>query len=284
LERAVPAIAFGSDRGPASAYFRSYKSFLREILPLMDEQYTPGHSANATAFMAARSLASHGEFIKPALKPGLKILDCGCGPGAISAGLAEVVGPAGHVIGIDFGESQIQVAQTRVTPNLSFQVASVYSLPFGDNGFDLVFSHALFEHLADPIRGISEIRRVLRPGGVAGLCSPDWGGFILSPTDDKVEMAITRYRTLQEENGGQTRAGRQLASWLTTGGLIVQKIQARYECYPDSRVIAEYLALQLEQSGDHESGATLRDWAQLPASLFAQAWVSAIAVKAQEVT
>jgi hypothetical protein len=79
---------------------------------------------------------------------------------------------------------------------------------------------------------VTEIRRVLRPGGVAGLCSPDWGGFILSPTDDAVETAIARYRMIQEKNGGQTRAGRQLVSWLAAGGLVPEKIQARYECYP----------------------------------------------------
>jgi SAM-dependent methyltransferase len=247
----------------------------------MGDLYTPGHSANATAFMAARSFSSHGEFIRPYLKPGMTVLDCGCGPGAISVGLAEAVGPAGHVTGMDFGESQIQIANARATPNnLTFRVASVYELPFEDGAFDLVFSHALFEHLADPIRGVAEIRRVLRPRGVAGLCSPDWGGFILSPSDDQAETAIARYRMLQEKNGGQTRAGRQLGSWLIAGGLVTQKIQARYECYPDSRVIAEYLALQLEQAGDGESANVLRNWAALTCSLFAQAWVSAIAERA----
>ena len=85
---------------------------------------------------------------------------------------------------------------------------------------------------------------------------------------------------LQEKNGGQTLAGRQLGSWLTTGGLETQKILARYECYPDSRLIAEYLAFQLEQVGDSESASVLRDWAALGCTMFAQAWVSAIAVKA----
>ena len=246
----------------------------------MGEQYTPGHSANATAFMAARSFGSHGEFIRPYLAPGMKVLDCGCGPGAISVGLAEAVGPAGHVTGVDFGESQIAVAKARSTPNLTFRVGSVYELPFEDSTFDLVFSHALFEHLADAIRGVTEIRRILRPGGLAGLCSPDWGGFILSPTDDQVETAIARCRMLQEKNGGQTCAGRQLGSWLTAGGLAPQKIHGRYECYPDSRLIAEYLALQLERAGDIESGRVLRNWATLACTMFAQAWVSAIAVKA----
>jgi hypothetical protein len=85
---------------------------------------------------------------------------------------------------------------------------------------------------------------------------------------------------LQEKNGGETQAGRRLGSWLAAGGLTPQKIQARYECYRDSRVIAEYLALQLEQAGDGESASVLREWSARPWSLFAQAWVSAIAAKA----
>ena len=71
---------------------------------------------NATAFMAARSFGTHGAFIGPYLKPGMKVLDCGCGPGAISIGLAEAVGPNGRVTGIDFAESQIAIAQGNAAP------------------------------------------------------------------------------------------------------------------------------------------------------------------------
>jgi len=58
------------------------------------------------------------------------------------------------------------------------------------------------------------------------------------------------------------------------GGLLMQKIQARYECYPDSKVIAQYLVTQLEQAGQIDCGAALREWASLPWSLFAQSWVA----------
>jgi ubiquinone/menaquinone biosynthesis C-methylase UbiE len=137
----------------------------------MEERYTPGHSPNTTACMAARSLRTHAAFIEPWLKSGFQVLDCGCGPGAISVGLATAVGPSGQVTGIDLAESQIAIAQARSTANLNFQVGSVYELPFDDNSFDVVFSHALFEHLARPIAAIQEIHRILRPGGVAGLCN-----------------------------------------------------------------------------------------------------------------
>ena len=137
----------------------------------------------------------------------MKVLDCGCGPGVISIGLAEAVGPNGHVTGIDFAESQIAIAQACATPNLTFQVASVYALPFEDNAFDLVFSHALFEHLADPIQGVREIRRVLRPGGVAGLCSPDWDRFILSPTNDRGRPQLPDIECCRRKTGERPGLG-----------------------------------------------------------------------------
>jgi len=46
------------------------------------EIYTPGHSESVSDFMARRTLASHGEFFVPHLQPGLRLLDCGCGPGS----------------------------------------------------------------------------------------------------------------------------------------------------------------------------------------------------------
>ncbi len=148
------------------------------------ESYTPGHSQNATDFMAKRSLQSHGEFFRPYLTPGVSVLDCGCGPGAITLGIAECIAP-GAVMGVDFAASQVERAIATATSagikNIAFQTADCYSLPFDDNSFDRVFSHALMEHLSDQALACRELSRVLNPGGVTGACSPDWGGFMLSP-------------------------------------------------------------------------------------------------------
>ncbi|MBN3925084.1 hypothetical protein [Nostoc sp. NMS4] len=59
----------------------------------MQEKYTPGYSSNATNFMAKRSLDTHGAFFKPYLRPGMKLLDCGCGPGTIALGLTRGIAP-----------------------------------------------------------------------------------------------------------------------------------------------------------------------------------------------
>ncbi len=86
--------------------------------------YTPGHSENATEFMARRTIESHGEFFLPYLTPGVSVLDCGCGPGSITLSIANRIGN-GRVVGVNFAESQIQrameSAKERGIDNADFQ-------------------------------------------------------------------------------------------------------------------------------------------------------------------
>jgi SAM-dependent methyltransferase len=246
------------------------------------ETYTPGHSPNAADFMAQRTLESHGSFFLPHLQPGLSVLDCGCGPGSITLGIAARAAPA-EVVGIDFEQSQIEraaagAARTDVA-NLRFETADCYALPFGDANFDRAFSHALMEHLRDPVRALRELHRVLKPGGIIGVCSPDWGGFILSPPSSELARAVEAYMRLQSKNGGDVRVGRKLGAHLAAAGFAAVRMSARYECYPSLEFIGEYLALQLERAGDEPSARVLRAWSQQQGGMFAQAWVSAIAVK-----
>lgn len=242
--------------------------------------YTPGHSQNATDFMAKRSFASHGQLFAQYLSPGLSVLDCGCGPGSMTLGIAAVVDP-GNTAGVDFGATQIARARAaaRSRRHLSFLIADCYALPFAAATFDRAFSHALFEHLSEPVRAMEELKRVLKPNGLVGICSPDWGGFILSPPSDALTQAVLAYRALQTKNGGHVEAGRKLGANLATAGFEVIGMSARYECYPERDFIGEYLALQLESAGDITSAMTLREWARSHGGRFAQAWVSAVARK-----
>jgi SAM-dependent methyltransferase len=240
--------------------------------------YTPGHSRNATDFMARRSLRSHGAFFLPYLTPGVSVLDCGCGPGTITLGIAERVAPA-QVIGIDFAASQIEQATANAASatvrDVSFRTADCHELPFEDGHFDRVFSHALMEHLPDPVRAVRELYRVLAPGGVIGVCSPDWGGFLLAPPSAALSHAIAAYTSLQSRNGGDVEVGRKLGVYLASAGFGEVRMTARFECYPSLGIIGEYLALPLEREGDVPSAEELRAWSKSEGGMFAQAWVSA---------
>jgi ubiquinone/menaquinone biosynthesis C-methylase UbiE len=153
----------------------------------MSEQYTIGYGEAADRWMRQRSAASDAGFFLPQLRPGARVLDVGCGPGSITVGLAEAAAP-GQVIGVDVEPVQIQraraLAAERALDNVRFEVASAYKLPYPDASFDAVFAHFLLGNLHEPLRAMCEMRRVLGPGGVAGILDTDWGCWILEPSTE----------------------------------------------------------------------------------------------------
>lgn len=259
----------------------------------MSGGYTPGWSDGATAFMERRTAESHGAAILRHLRPGMALLDVGCGPGSITVGLARAVAP-GRVVGFDAAASQVDRARRRAADagvgNVEFHAAPADALPVGDGTFDAAVAHALLEHLVDPVLALGEMRRALRPGGVAVAVSPDWGGFLLAPEDPAAARAVACYKAVQRSNGGDVHAGRRLGEWMRRAGFDEVGMSARYEVYDDRAAIAGYLAERLEGSGDREDdrarggvGAEearglardLRAWAERPGGMFAQAWVAA---------
>ncbi|HKX61377.1 MAG TPA: class I SAM-dependent methyltransferase, partial [Verrucomicrobiae bacterium] len=206
------------------------------------ETYLPGYTPNASEFMARRTAQSHAGFLLPKLHSGLRLLDCGCGPGTITLGLAALVEPA-NVVGLDRENSQIQLArqaaESQGIANVHFDAGSIYELPFADGAFDVVFAHAVFEHLREPMTALSEIRRVLTRGGLIALRSPDWGGFLLAPESDELLAAISCYQELQVQSGGDVHAGRKLKAWLRQAGFNALEFSASYECYASLESIGE---------------------------------------------
>jgi SAM-dependent methyltransferase len=243
----------------------------------MTEHYTPGHTLESADFMARRSLNSHGAFILPLLTETSSVIDCGAGPGTITCDIAERT-RRGSVVGIDADESEVRsatkLAVLRRLDNVRFRQASVYDLSNVAGEFDVAFAHGLLEHLAEPDRAVSEIRRALRPGGILGVCSPDWGGFIVAPNTDAVVTAMETYMAIQVRNGGDPMMGRKLGQLLERAGFRDIQMDARYEVYETTGPIANYLALQLRREGEDVHAKELVDWASNPVGMFAQAWIS----------
>lgn len=107
---------------------------------------------------------------KSNLKPGGCALDVCCGTGDFTFDLADKVGPDGHVTGVDFSMPMIELAQRKAQrfrySNVEFRQANACSLPFEDNSFDCVTVGFGLRNVADVNRAISEMARVVKPGGM----------------------------------------------------------------------------------------------------------------------
>ncbi|MBV7337224.1 methyltransferase domain-containing protein [Chloroflexi bacterium TSY] len=183
------------------------------------EQYAHGHDSVLTRQVhTTRTVVTHASFFLPYLHPGMSLLDCGCGYGTITVGLAQAVDP-GRVVGIDVGETEIDAAMAHATENnvsnIEFKLTSAYELPFPDDSFDAVFSHAMLEHLNDPLKALKEMRRVLRPGGVVGIRDADIGSWVMAgPRQDFLEQSVSIYVDYWDSQSGHSRMARQLRALL----------------------------------------------------------------------
>ena len=149
-----------------------------------DPAYLHGASVREQARLARRTADTSAAFFLPHLRPGMRMLDCGCGVGSITVGLARAVAP-GEAVGIDVQPAQIARARAlgaeHGADNARFEVGSVYELPFPDASFDAAFANTLFMHLAEPLRALREMQRVLKPGGVVGIADDDHSTLIWEP-------------------------------------------------------------------------------------------------------
>jgi SAM-dependent methyltransferase len=177
------------------------------------EVYTLRANAAVETMFADRSAAVEAAFFLPHLRPGMRLLDCGSGPGSITCDLAEVVAP-GEVVGLDIQSSQVEraraLAQERGLSNVCFEVGSVYALPFPDASFDAAFAHMVLMHLTDPLAALREIRRVLTPGGMVGIADTDWSLWQISPSTPLLAaMHALRVRVRQHNGSSPFYAGHQ---------------------------------------------------------------------------
>ncbi|KAH6663799.1 S-adenosyl-L-methionine-dependent methyltransferase [Halenospora varia] len=102
--------------------------------------------------------------------PGMRVLDVGCGPGNLTAHIAEGVRENGSVVGIDPSKERIAIALEKVIPNLSFYEGKAEDLlRFPSASIDVVFMNSTFHWVEDQPAALKECARVLKPGGRLGI-------------------------------------------------------------------------------------------------------------------
>ncbi len=187
---------------------------------IAESGYVMGYGEEFQKLLRRRSAEVDAKHLLPRLKPGMRVLDFGCGPGTISMGLARAVEP-GELHGVDMEESQIEIARNAASAgghkNATFQKGDVTDLPFEDNFFDVAHCHAVLMHVPDTEAVLSEVKRVLKPGGIISSREMFVDSCFFEPD---VDGGWATFAKLISANGGHPQMGKKLKLLFSEAGFL----------------------------------------------------------------
>ncbi|WP_052850583.1 methyltransferase domain-containing protein [Streptomyces avicenniae] len=207
---------------------------------MTEATYTHGHHESVLRSHRWRTAENSAGYLLAELRPGQALLDLGCGPGTITADLAERVAP-GQVTAVDRTASVLAAAreavEARGVTSVRFAVGDAHALDFPDDSFDVVHAHQVLQHVTDPVRVLREMRRVCRPGGVVAVRDVDYAAMTWFPEVPVLDEWLALYRRVARANGGEPDAGRRLLAWAREAGFTDVTATASTWCHatPDER-------------------------------------------------
>ncbi len=154
------------------------------------------------------------------LQNGERVIDIGTGPGFVACEMADAVGRAGEVLGIDGSEAMLQLARQRCAekPQVQFKTGDATQLPVPAASFDVAVSIQVYEYVRNVDAALAEMHRVLRPGGRAAIMSTDWKSIVWSAMD---ESRMQRVLAAWEEHCAYTDLPRHLRQKLVSAGFAI---------------------------------------------------------------
>ena len=262
--------------------------------------YTMGYGDSVEQFISRRTAATHAPYLLPHLKPGMRVLDFGCGPGTISVGLAKAVEP-GELHGIEMEESQVDIARAAAAAgghdNATFNVGDVTDLPFEDNSFDVAHCHAVLMHIPDTKAPRAEVKRVLKPGGIISSRESIFASSFIEPDLGTLDAVLLTVSDLIGVNGGHSQMGKELKSAFHEAGFSNIQTTASLESYGTTPDVTLFHGLavgwflspaMIEEVTNHGLATqeqfddwrrSLDKWKDHPGAFAAQAWGEAIGRK-----
>ena len=164
---------------------------------------------------------SRARLLRAGVSAGMRVLDAGCGAGAVTRELCALVGPAGRVTALDPSPRLLDEARLALAghANVDFVQAALPSTGLPGGQFDLAWSHLVFEHLADPAAALGELKRLVRVGGKVVVSDVDGNGLLNWPQPPLVVAGTARVQRALARAGVDLFVGRKLHHLFWSAGL-----------------------------------------------------------------
>ena len=208
--------------------------------------YTMGFSEEFLESLRRYTAEASAGYLLPYLRPGLRLLDFGCGPGNISVGLAKAIDP-GELHGIDMEESQIELARSVVAAggrdNATFHVGDITDMPFEDGYFDVAHCHNVLMHIPDTGAALAEVKRVLKPGGILASREMISASSFTHPDFGVIRKAWDMFEDLLEADDAHPQIGKDLKNHFVEAGFENVDATATMDIYSTPRDVEHIFRL-----------------------------------------
>ncbi|MGD1898894.1 MAG: class I SAM-dependent methyltransferase [Phormidesmis sp.] len=197
----------------------------------MSKQYVHGYTPKENIRLQDQALTLadllHSDTAYPA---GSKVLEAGCGVGAQTVSLARN-SPQAAITAVDISASSVAAAKQKVEmagfTNVDFQQGNIFDLSFESESFDHIFVCFVLEHLSQPTKALSCLRKLLKIGGSFTVIEGDHGSAYFYPDSEAAHRAIQCQVELQKRAGGNANIGRELYPLLAASGFKAIQVSPR---------------------------------------------------------